>query len=95
MPDAPRPPLQQQIAASIEDVKALLEDNRHLSIAFLSRRIRDLEDEVIKQFRTIKCPCDSIKKAETRITKLEQRIELASTKFIEMRSDISTIKSQK
>ncbi len=48
-----KPTRPEQIAASIEDVKALLDDNRSLSIAFLSRRIQDIEKNVRERFRTM------------------------------------------
>lgn len=78
----------EQIAASIEDVKALLDGNRSLSIAFLSRRIRDLEDEMRKRFREIKCPCDALKALEDSVSKLEKRLEQAAVKFREMREEL-------
>ena len=45
--------LSEEIAANIEDVKALLEDNRKLSVAYLSRRLRDLEESTEARFKRI------------------------------------------
>ena len=45
--------LSEEIAANIEDVKALLEDNRKLSVAYLSRRLRDLEESTEARFNRI------------------------------------------
>lgn len=88
-------PLTQQIAASHEEVQALLADNRSLSIAFLARRIRDHEDDTRKRFAGIHCPCKAIQDAEAAITKLEQRIEQASVKFREMREELDALKATK
>ena len=88
-------PLTEQIAASIEDVKALLDDNRSLSIAALSRRLKDHEDEVRKRFKGITCPCQAILQAEASLTKLEQRLDLAVVKFRELRKELDQLKTNR
>lgn len=87
--------LPEQIAASIEDVKQLLADNRSLSIAFLSRRIRDLEEDVRRRFREIHCPCVSLGAVEQSVTKLEQRMQQAAIKFREMQEELDKLKQGK
>jgi len=77
--------LTEQIAASIEDVKALLDDNRRLSVAFLARRIRDLEEETRKSFRRIESQLEVLQRANE---KLHQRFDLAAVKFKEMRGEL-------
>ena len=88
-------PLTEQIAASHEDVKALLDDNRSLSIAALSRRLKDHEDEVRKRFKGITCPCQAILQAEASLEKLEQRLDLAGVKFKELREELDQLKANK
>ncbi len=88
-------PLTEQIAASIEEVKALLDDNRSLSIAVLSRRLRDHEDEVRKRFREITCPCQAILQAETSLEKLEKRLDMAGVKFRELREELDQLKAHR
>lgn len=88
-------PLTEQIVASIEDVKSLLADNRNLSIAFLSRRIRDLEEEVRERFRTNGQVRDQrINSLEVTVKKLEDRLNQAGVKFKEMQEDIDTVKGK-
>lgn len=87
-------PLTKQIAASIEDVEALLRDNRSLSVAVLHRRLRDHEEEVRKRFREIRCPCEAVKSVEAAITKLEHRLEQAAVKFREIREDVDQLKAK-
>lgn len=87
-------PVTNQIAASIEDVKALLADNRNLSIAFLSRRIRDLEEEVRERFREQNRTQEQrINSLETAVEKLKERMNLAGVKFKEMREDVDKVKA--
>ena len=89
-------PLTTQIAASIEEVKALLDDNRSLSIACLARRIRDHEDEVRKRFREINHPEHeaAMMSAQAAITKLEQRLDAAAMKFKELREEVDQLKGE-
>jgi len=84
-------PLTTEIAASVEEVKALLENNRSLSVAFLSRRMRDLEEEVRERF----------KKLESRVTccegaakKATDRFEQAGVKYKEMREELDTLRGR-
>lgn len=51
MPDSG--PLTEQIASSIEDVKQLLDDNRSLSVAYLSRKLRDLEESTAARLKRL------------------------------------------
>jgi chromosome segregation ATPase len=85
-------PMAEQIAASIEDVQALLDDNRSLSVAFLARRIRDLEDSTRERFREVRCPCKAIGEAEEAITELAKRLDQAAVKFKEMREEVDQLK---
>lgn len=80
-------PLAQQIAASIEDVKALLDSNHSLSVNFLHRRLCDLEEEVRRRFL-------HVKGLETAMTKLDQRLDQAAVKFQEMREELDTLKAE-
>ena len=85
-------PLAEQIAASIEDVKALLDDNRSLSVAFLARRLRDHEELVRKLFLRHPCPCKTVQEVEASATKLTQRLDQARVKFQEMRTELDQLK---
>ena len=85
-------PLSQQIADNIEDVKALLDDNRHLSIAFLSRRIQDVERDVRERFRTLDRSRDQrVAALEDAVQKLQDRLNLAGVKFGEMREELDKL----
>jgi chromosome segregation ATPase len=88
-------PLPKQIAASIEDVKVLLDDNRHLSIAFLSRRIQDVERDVRERFRTLDGSRDQrVASLEDAVQKLRERLQLAGVKFKEMREELDQMKGK-
>ena len=91
--DKPPAPLNEQIAASIEDVQALLRDNRSLSVAFLARRIRDLEEDTRERFRKIGCPCKVIDAAVAAITELSKRLDQAAVKFKELREEVDQLKA--
>ena len=85
-------PLSNQIAASIEDVKALLEDNRHLSVAFLSRRIQDVEKDVRERFRTLDRSRDQrVAALEDDVQKLRERLQMAGVKFKEMQEELDKL----
>lgn len=86
--------LTDQIAASIEDVRQLLADNRSLSIAFLSRRLRDLEDELRRVSKGHICPCKHVVACEETIKRLGERIELAGVRFKEMQSTLDLLKGK-
>lgn len=88
-------PLTKQIAASTEDVQALLRDNRHLSIAFLDHRMRDLEEDVRRRFRELGCPCKTVVEAMAAIAKLEGRLDQAKIKFREMREELDQVKAER
>ena len=95
MNDSTKPaatPLAERIAASIEDVQTLLNDNRSLSVAFLARRIRDLEDDMRRGFRERQCSCADLKTVQAEVEKLKHRIEQARVKFKEMREDVDKLK---
>ena len=84
--------LSEHIAASIEDVKALLDDNRSLSIAYLSRRIRDLEDETRKRLRGADHgQNERLTALEGSVKKLEERLHVAAVKYREMQEDLGKI----
>ena len=90
-------PLAEEIAASIEDVKALLNDNRSLSIRLLANRLRELEDEVRRRFReleTCRTSCKALQTTEATVAKLEQRIEVAAVKFRELQNSLDDLKSK-
>ncbi len=91
----PRGTLSNQIAASSEDVKALLEDNYHLSIAFLSRRIQDVEKDVREGFRALDRGRDKrLVALEDDVKKLQERLQMASVKFKEMREELDQVKGR-
>ena len=92
--DAKQESVKERIAASIEDVKELLADNRNLSIAFLARRIRDVEDDLRKRFRELRCPCNEVTAATEAIEKLDKRLELAAVKFRELREELDRLKAK-
>ena len=71
-------PLTAQIAASIEDVKTLLDDNRSLSVAFLSRRQTDFEEEMRKRLDGI----------EKQLAQLAKRINAAGAAYKELRAKV-------
>ena len=85
--------LSEQIAASVEDVKALLDDNRSLSIAFLSRRLQDIEKDVRERFRTLDRGRDQrVAALEDAVQKLKGRLQLAGVKFKEMQEELDQMK---
>lgn len=88
-------PLSEQIAASIEDVKALLDDNRHLSVAFLSRRIQDIERDARERFRTLDRGRDQrVAALEDAVQKLRERLQMAGVKYMEMREELDQVKER-
>lgn len=91
--DAKQDSVKERIAASIEDVETLLADNRHLSIAFLARRIRDVEDDVRKRFQGLRCPCNEVKAASAAIEKLDKRLDQAAVKLREYREELDKLKA--
>ncbi len=89
-------PLSEQIAASREDVRALLEDNRHLSIALLSRLFKDLERETRERFRTFQATRNArLDSLEGDVNKLKERIEVAVVKFRELRAEVDKLAERK
>jgi len=72
-------------------VQALLEDNRHLSIAYLTRRVRDLEADLRAHFRQTHCPCQGLIELKAAVEKLQHRIEQAKVKFMEIRHDVDRL----
>jgi hypothetical protein len=78
-------PLTAQIAASIEDVKALLDDNRSMSVAFLSRRIRDFEEETRKRFLAMETRVEA---TEAAVKQVKDKLNLAAVKYKELREDV-------
>ncbi len=88
-------PLPKQIAASLEDVKSLLDDNRRLSIAFLSRRIQDVEKDTRERFRTLDRSRDQrVAALEDDVQKLRERLNLAGVKYKEMREELEQVKER-
>ena len=87
-------PLPEQIHASLEDVQSLLDSNRNLSVAFLSRRLRDLEAETRERFRSREAGWEArIDSLEKAVKILEERLKLAGVKFTEMREDVDRVKN--
>jgi hypothetical protein len=91
MARTPETNVDNQIIASIEDVQALLDSNRKLSIAFLSRRIRDLEEDVRQRFREQAGRIASLEKAGAN---LQERLQQAGVKFKEMQEDMDQLKAR-
>ena len=77
-------PLTAQIAASIEDVKALLDDNRSLSIAYLSRRLTDLEKMVVKRLNAL----------DKQVKCVSERVDKAGKAYKEMRGEVDGLKGK-
>jgi len=89
-------PLAEQITASLEDVQALLDSNRNLSVAFLSLRLKDLEAETRERFRSREAGWEArIDSLEKAVKTLEDRLRLAGVKFQEMREDVDQVKGAK
>ena len=85
--------LSEKISASIEDVKTLLDDNRSLSIAFLSRRIQDIEKGVQKRFLTLDSSRGKRTAAlEEAVEKLSHRLDSAGVMCKAMREELDTLK---
>ncbi len=85
-------PLPEQITLSVEDVQALLDSNRNLSVAFLSRRLRDMEKEMRDRFRGLEAKQNPrIISLEEAVKKLKERLDLAGVKFKEMREDVDKV----
>lgn len=84
-------PLPEQITASIEDVQALLDSNRNLSVAFLSRRLKDLETEMRERFRGLNQD-PRINSLEEAVKTLKEKLNVAAVKFREMRDDVDKVK---
>ena len=88
-------PLPKQIAASIEDVKALLNDNRYLSIAFLSRRIQDVERDVRERFRTLDRSRDQrVAALEEAVQKLQERLRKAGMVCKILQNEVEQVKER-
>ncbi len=86
-------PLSSQIAASIEDVKALLNDNRRLALACLSRRIQDVEAEARERLRTLERSQGKRSAAlENVVEKLSQRLDAAGIVCKLLREEVDTLK---
>lgn len=82
MPDQPRP-LAAQIAASLEEAQAMVDNNRSLCVALLASWVRELKEKVQRQDR----------EHTSQILKLNQRLDLAGAKFREMRDEIDVLKN--
>jgi len=89
----PAKPMAEQIAANIEDVQSLLKDNRSLSIALLSRRIKDLEEDLRDRLRKLDTrESERIASLEAAVKTLEDRLKVAGTKFRELQKDVDNLK---
>ena len=87
-------PLPEQIHASLEDVQALLDSNRNLSVAYLSRRLKDVETETRDRFRRLEANWEGrIDALEKTVTTLKEKLNVAATKFAEMREDVDKVKN--
>jgi len=87
-------PLAEQIAASVEDVQELLQGNKSLSIALLSRMLRDHQEETRRYFREYRRVEAKIAEQGESIDKLEKRLEVAGTKFNDLRDELDQLKQK-
>ena len=85
--------LSEQIAASNEDVKALLKDNRSLSVAFLAVRLQEHEEEVRKRFLEYRRVEAKLKDVEESLEKMSQRLDVFAVKWREMREELDQLKA--
>ncbi len=86
-------PLAKQIAASAEDVQALLKDNRSLSVAFLARRLQDHEEEVRKRFLEYRRVEHTVKGFEEVVKQMSIRLDVFAVKWQEMREELDQLKA--
>lgn len=85
--------LPEDIAASIEDVQSLLDDNRRLSIAFLSRELQRVEKEMRERFRTLDSSQGKRAAAlEAAVEKLSGRLDKAKVVCKALREELDTLK---
>ncbi len=89
-------PLAEQIAASTEDVRALLDGNHRLSVALLARLQREHETDVRERFRKLDRSRENrTSSLEDAVDKLSKRLDLAKLKFREMREELDILKEKK
>jgi hypothetical protein len=87
-------PLAEEIAASLEDLTAVLKHTRSVTAALIWRRLRDLEEEVRDRFRKLEAREEErIAAVENAVKTLEERMNLAGVKFREMREDVDQVKN--
>ena len=87
--------IQSEIAANLEDVKELLRDNRNLSIAFLSRRLTDLESDIRGRIRQLEHDEKRrYKSLEEAIHDLSKRLNTAGKKFKGMSDELEKVKER-
>jgi len=71
----------------------LLDDNRSLSIAFLSRRIQDLERDVRERFLTLDRSREKrMAENEEAVETLKGRLQVAGVKFRELQNEVDKLK---
>ncbi len=86
----------QEIHACIEDVSALLESNRLISVAFLARRVRDIETEMRDRFRQWQADREKrVESLEDDAKSLRASLQQAAVKFREMRDELDAMKKPK
>ncbi len=86
-------PLSSQIAASIEDVKILLANNRSLSVGYLSQCLKDVEAEARERLRTLeRSQAKRFAALETVVEKLSQRLDAAGIVCKVLREEVDTLK---
>ncbi len=73
----------------------LLASNRHISVAFLSRRVRDIEAEMRDRFRQWQAEREKrVESLEEQVTTLKERLQQAAVKFREMREELDAMKKK-
>jgi hypothetical protein len=85
--------LPEQIACSVEDAKALLENNRSLSVALLARLLKEHEEANRRRFEQLETEFREYRalvKAE--FAKHEKRITLAGRMFKDVKDDVNKLK---
>ncbi len=88
-------PLAEQIVASIEDVKALLADNRSLSISYLWGELKRVEKNVRERFRAMEhSQAKRYAAFEDAVEKLSHRLDTAGMVCKALREELDTLKGE-
>jgi hypothetical protein len=87
--------LTEQIAASEEDVKSLLESNRSLSVALLARLLKEQGEHTRKRFQAMEDEFRAYREqAGAAMKKQDERITAAGRMFHDMQRELEKLKSR-